>query len=128
MMIAKLLDLDEMKRRHKKGEDPFDLAIEKWVRIRDFLQERKDAGRYRKAFQCGVTKVLFCLDYQDRCNFCPLENICTDNQSLYYQVMQQLQVYSLAGSLLSGEPLIHLIESYIEDLQHRRTEWLKKSH
>jgi hypothetical protein len=126
--MLKLLNLEEMERRHKQGEDPFDLAIEKWVRIRDFLRERKDPGRYQKAFQCGVTKVLFCLDYGDRCFYCPLEETCLDNESLYYQVMQQLQLYSLAGSLLSGEPLIHLIESYIRDLENRRKEWLKKSH
>ena len=126
--MAMLLDLEEMVRRHKLGEDPFDLAIEKWVRIRDFLTPKADPDRYRQAFQCGSTKILFCLDYKDHCPFCPLGNVCFDGQSLYYQIMRSLQVYSLAGALLPAEPLLELIESYILQLNGYRDEWRKKSH
>lgn len=126
--MEKLLDLDEMVDRHKQGEDPFDLAIEKWVRLRDFLTRKADPARYREAFQCGSTKILFCLDYQDHCPLCPLERVCFDSQSLYYQIMRFLQVYTLAGKMLPREPLIELINSYIRDLNGYREDWLKMSH
>jgi len=126
--MVKLLDLQEMQKRHEKGEDPFALAIEKWVRIRDFLLEKDDPGRYKDAFQCGSTKIIFCLDYQNHCPLCPLAGVCFDSQSLYYQIMRQLQVYSMAGALLSKGPLIDWIESYIKDLDGYRQEWLKKRH
>ena len=126
--MEKLLDLDEMVDRHKQGEDPFDLAIEKWVRIRDFLTRKADSASYREAFQCGSTKILFCLDYQDHCPLCPLERVCFDSQSLYYQIMRFLQVYALAGKMLPREPLIELINSYIRDLNGYREDWLKMSH
>jgi hypothetical protein len=125
--VNKLLDLQEMVRRHRKGEDPFALAIEKWVRIRDFLIKKSDPERYREAFQCGSTKIIFCIDYKDHCPFCPLEKICFDSQSLYYQIMRSLQVYSLAGALLPREPVIQLIDSYILDLSNYREEWIRKS-
>jgi hypothetical protein len=123
-----LLDLEEMVRRHKQGEDPFELAIEKWVRILDYLKKKADPERYREAFHCGSTKIIFCLDYKDHCPFCPMESVCFDSQSLYYQIMRSLRVYSLAGALLPREPVIQLIESYIGDLRGYRDEWLKKSH
>jgi len=126
--MVKLLELEEMVRRHKQGEDPFDLAIEKWVRIRDFLTLKGDPENYRKAFQCGSTKIIFCFDYKDHCPFCPLEKICLDSESLYYQIMRNLQVYSLAGAFLPRQPLIELINSYIRDLNTYREEWRKKSH
>jgi hypothetical protein len=126
--MTMLLDLEEMVRRHKQGEDPFELAIEKWVRIRDYLIKKADPERYREAFHCGSTKIIFCLDYKDHCPLCPMENVCFDGQSLYYQIMRSLRVYSLAGALLPREPVIQLLESYIGDLRGYRDEWLKKSH
>ncbi len=126
--MAMLLDLEEMVLRHKQGEDPFELAIEKWVRILDYLKKKADPERYREAFHCGSTKIIFCLDYKDHCPFCPMESVCFDSQSLYYQIMRSLRVYSLAGALLPREPVIQLIESYIGDLRGYRDEWLKKSH
>jgi len=125
--MVTLLDFDEMVSRHKNGEDPFELAIEKWVRLRDFLLNKADPDRYREAFQCGSTKILFCLDYKDHCQLCPLEQVCFDSQSLYYQIMRFLQVYSLAGALLPRGPLIELLDFYIKDLNGYRQEWLKKS-
>lgn len=125
--MVKLLVLEEMEWRHEKGEDPFALAIEKWVRIRDFLLEKADPARYKEAFQCGSTKNLFCLDYKNHCFLCPLVGVCHDSQSLYYQIMRHLQVYTLAGALLPRGPLIELIEFYIRDLQGYCQEWLKKS-
>lgn len=126
--MTKLLELEEMEKRHEKGEDPFTLSIEKWVRIRDFLLEKADSARYREAFQCGSTKLIFCLDYKNHCPFCPLENICFDGESLYYQVMRHLRVYVLAGALLPKGPLIELIECYIRDLEGYKLEWLGKRH
>ena len=126
--MNQLLDLEEMVRRHKEGEDPFALAVEKWVRIRDFLTRKAGPERYREAFQCGSTKITFCLDYKDHCPFCPLERVCFDSQSRYYQIMRCLQVYSLAGAFLPRGPIIELIDSYIRDLSGYRAEWVRKSH
>jgi hypothetical protein len=125
--VVKLLGLEEMERRHKEGEDPFDLAIEKWVRIREYLLEKSDPARFREAFHCGSTKIIFCLDYRNHCPLCPLESICSDGQSLYYQIMRYLQVYSLAGALLPSAPLLELIESYVRNLHGYREKWLRKS-
>ena len=126
--MVRLLDLEEMEHRHAKGEDPFDLAIEKWVRIREYLLEKTDPSRFREAFHCGSTKITFCLDYKDHCPLCPLESICFDSQSLYYQIMRYLQVYSLAGALLPRAPLLELIESYIRNLHSYSEQWRRKSH
>ena len=125
--MGKLLDLEEMQRRHKEGEDPFELAIEKWVRIRDYLAEEADPKRYLEAFQSGLSKILFCLDYRDLCVLCPLEKICLDGQSRYYQTLQQLQAYAVADPPLPREPLLELIDSYILDLEQYRASWLRKS-
>ncbi len=126
--MVKLLGLEEMQRRHEKGEDPFALTIEKWLRIREFLLEKVDSTRYKEAFQCGSTKILFCLDYKNHCSLCPLVAVCHDSQSIYYQIMRHLQAYTLAGTVLPRGPLIELIDFYIRDLRGYRQEWLKNSH
>jgi hypothetical protein len=125
--MATLMNLDEMERRHRDGEDPFDLAIEKWVRIREFLAEKGEPNRYKEALVCGSTKIVFCQDYKNHCILCPLEGFCLNNRSLFYQVMRSLQVYTLIGRLLPPTPLIELIESYIRDLDGYRMEWVKRS-
>lgn len=126
--MVKLLDLEEMRRRHKEGEDPFDLIIEKWLRIREYLAERGDAHRYQEAFQSAMGKILFCLDYKDLCLFCPLERICLDDQSLYHRVLQHLQAYACADPPLPPAPLMDLIDSYILDLKRYREVWVRRSH
>jgi len=125
--MMRLLSLEEMERRHKGGEDPFALVIEKWIRIRDFLREKSVPSRYREAFHCASTKILFCLDYQGHCLLCPLESSCSDDQSLYYQIMRHLQVYSLAGSLLPRTPILEMIDTYIRDLHGCQRDWVRKS-
>jgi hypothetical protein len=125
--MIKLLSLAEMERRHQKGEDPFELAIEKWIRIRDFLSEKSNPARYREVFQCASTKIIFCLDYAGHCQLCPFESICIDDQSLYYQIIRHLQVYSIAGSLLPRGPVLEMIDSYLRDLNQYRRDWMKKS-
>ncbi len=125
--MTKLLTLEEMEERHKGGEDPFALTIEKWIRIRDFLHEKSIPSRYREAFQCASTKILFCMDYRGHCLLCPLESICSDDQSLYYQIMRHLQVYSLAGSLLPRTPILEMIDTYIRDLHGCQRDWVRKS-
>jgi len=127
MPMTKLLSLEDMEERHKGGEDPFSLAIEKWIRIRDFLREKSIPSRYREAFHCASTKILFCLDYKGHCLLCPLESICSDDQSLYYQIMRHLQVYSLAGSFLPRTPILEMIDIYIRDLHGCRRDWVRRS-
>jgi hypothetical protein len=127
MPMTKLLSLEEMEERHKGGEDPFALAIEKWIRIRDFLREKSIPSRYREAFHCASTKILFCVDYKGHCLLCPLESICFDDQSLYYQIMRHLQVYGLAGSLLPRTPILEMIDIYIRDLHGCRRDWVRRS-
>ncbi len=125
--MISLLGLQEMEQRHTKGEDPFDLAIEKWMRIKDFLLEKADPERYKEAYQCGVSKVIFCLDFKTYCHLCPLSSVCLNNESLYYQIMRHLHVYSLLGTLLPRGPLIELIDKYIMDMHVYRDDWLKRS-
>jgi len=127
MPMTKLLSLEDMEERYKGGEDPFSLAIEKWIRIRDFLREKSIPSRYREAFHCASTKILFCLDYKGHCLLCPLESICSDDQSLYYQIMRHLQVYSLAGSFLPRTPILEMIDIYIRDLHGCRRDWVRRS-
>jgi hypothetical protein len=125
--MTSLLGLEEMQQRHTKGEDPFELVIEKWLRIKDYLLENAEPERYKEAYECGVSKIIFCLDFRTYCHLCPLSPVCSNNQSLYYQIMRHLHVYSLLGALLPRAPIIDLIDKYIMDMQGYRDDWLKKS-
>jgi hypothetical protein len=75
--MAQLMTISEMRDRYKKKEDPFDLTIEKWIRIRRFLDTASTVSDFNNLFQAANVAIPFCFEYQPRdCAGCPLEKMC----------------------------------------------------
>jgi hypothetical protein len=117
--ISQLITIQEMRERIQKREDPFDLTIEKWIRIRKFLETAMTLSDFQELFQGAAVAVPFCFEYQVKgCFGCPLEKVCARGRSeRFLRVMRLIQAYTIAGDMLPKERLVSEIDDFIVELQ-----------
>ena len=125
--MGQLMTFFEMQKRYQKKEDPFDLTIEKWVRIRSFVDTASTLSDYQALFQAANEAVPFCVEYQRKnCLGCPLEKICGPGKGeKLLKVMRLIRTHVwaiLAGNMLSKEPLISEIDGLLTELKKLKPE------
>ena len=125
--MSQLMTFSEMQERYQEREDPFDLTIEKWIRIRSFVDTASTLNDYQALLQAANVAVPFCFEYQIKaCSGCPLENICGRGRGeKLLRVMKRIQTHVLAilaGNTLPKEPLITEINSLITELKELKRE------
>jgi hypothetical protein len=116
---SQLITIEEMRERIQRRDDPFDLTIEKWVRIRKFLETAMTLSDFQELFQGAAVAVPFCFEYQTKaCLGCPLERICARGRGeRFLIVMRLIQAYTIAGDMLPKERLVSEIDDFIIELQ-----------
>jgi hypothetical protein len=109
----------EMKERYQAKEDPYDLTLEKWTRIRRVLEGSVTLSDFKHIFNAAPIPVPFCYEYQVRgCLGCPLETICAQGRGeKFIRVMRIIQAYVLAGDMLPKEPLISEVDNFVLELE-----------
>ena len=114
-----LMSFSEMQERYNKREDPFDLTLEKWVRIRRFLEKPLTRHDFGLLLQASNIAVPFCFEYQPRnCVGCPLEAMCgRGGGEKLLRVIRLIQAYVLAGDMLPTEPLIFEVDRVVMELE-----------
>ena len=125
--MSQLMTFSEMQKRYQEREDPFDLTIEKWIRIRSFVDTASTLNDYQALLQAANVAVPFCFEYQIKvCSGCPLENICGRGRGeRLLRVMKRIQTHVwaiLAGNTLPKEPLMTEINSLITELKELKRE------
>jgi hypothetical protein len=117
--VSHLMTTTEMQERHQGKEDPFDLTLKKWTRIRHYLDACSTLGDFQKLFHAAAIPVPFCFTYQiEECLGCPLETICARGRGeKFIRVMRIIQAYVVAGDMLPNEPLTSEIDSFIMELE-----------
>lgn len=120
--MSQLMTIFEMQKRYQKKEDPFDLSLEKWVRIRQFLETGLTLSDFKDLFQAANIPIPFCYEYQIKdCLGCPLEKICGRGKGeKFVNVMRLIQAYVLAGDMLPKEPLMSGIDNFVMELEMLR--------
>lgn len=131
--MGKLMSLLEMRDRYQRKEDPFDLTIEKWIRIRQFVDTASTLSDYQALFQAANLAVPFCFEYQGKnCLGCPLERICgPGEEEKLLKVMKLIQTHVLAilaGNKLPKEPLIAEIGGLLVELEMVKPESKEPDH
>ncbi len=127
--MRKLMDLKEMERRYSKGEDALDLTIEKWVSIYDFIETAFSLEHFADVLQAAVVPIFLCVEYRDRCEFCPLFRICEKGKSEQFnKVIRMIQSYTIAGDILPRNPLLSVVGDFVEELKRCKREVCGKSH
>ncbi|NIS59331.1 MAG: hypothetical protein GTO13_01080, partial [Proteobacteria bacterium] len=123
--MGNLATFEEIATRYEGGENPFDLTIEKWVRIRKSLKSAFAVSHFRKILQATVVKVPFCLETQDNFASCSLQDICSRGEKgSYGKFVRAIQAYCIVGDLLSSSPLLGLVDQIISELEVRKRESL----
>lgn len=111
---------EEMQRRYQEGEDPMDLVIEKWVRIRDCLPFAFTREDFVEILQAAQVPIPFCQEHGARreCHRCPIHRLCQaeEEESMWSGLWRLLQAYAWAGDLLPLEPLQGAVERFVKEL------------
>jgi hypothetical protein len=125
--MGSLATFQEIVTRYEKGENPFDLTLEKWVRIREFLKSASTMTHYREILGASMVKVPLCLEYHDNCAKCPLQAICNrGKEGSFGKFMCAIQAYCIAWDLLPKSPLLGLADRIISELESCKKESLRK--
>jgi len=116
---AQLLTLQDMREKFRRGDDPFDVTVEKWGRIRKFAETATGLEYFQELLQGANVGVPFCFEYQVKgCLGCPLGKICgRGGGKRFLQIMRLTQAYALAGDMLPKQILVSEIEDFVMELE-----------
>ncbi|MFX0197793.1 MAG: hypothetical protein ACFFCW_16860 [Candidatus Hodarchaeota archaeon] len=126
--MGNLATFQELVTRYERGENAFDLTLEKWVRIRECLESAATMPHFREILEAAVIKVPLCLENQDNCALCPLHAICSrGGEGSFGKFMWAIQAYCIAGEhILPKSTLLGLADQIISELKSCKNESLKK--
>ena len=127
-MSSKLLSIQEIVARYRRGDNLFDITIEKWRGIKhslNSLQELPELGPIIKSARTGGA---FCLEYQENCLICPLEKWCKDPEGTYQTIVKLMYLYASSGQKELKEQTIKHIEQFLEDLEEYKNEFRRRLH
>jgi hypothetical protein len=123
-----MLTLQEIVSRYRRGENLFDITIEKWKGIKDSLrslEELSDLGPIIKSVRMGGA---FCLEYQENCLICPLEGACKDPQGTYQTIVKLMYLYASSGQTELKDQTLKYIEKFLEELTEYKEEFQQRLH
>ena len=115
--MTELLFIEEMKERFEKKEDPFDLTIEKWTRIRKFSETATTKEDFVGILDSSGLIVPLCIVYKRDCPKCPLDKICGSENGKFSRVMRVINAFTLVGDILPKETLLSELDSFINELE-----------
>ncbi len=121
MVVERLLSFQDIVERFRKGENLFDITIEKWRRIRNFLSKkgREDMPAILENARMGGP---FCLEFNQQCSLCPLISWCRDPNGFYQNVMRYLYMYASTGDYYYKQRAIKEIDKFLEEIrQYKQT-------
>jgi hypothetical protein len=124
-----LMTLEEMKRRYESGEDSLELAIEKWLRIKQFSDKAFLISHFQDILRAAVVPIILCTEYVHQCSLCPIYDVCKQGRSAeWITVMRIIQAYAIAGDLLPKEPFVGHVELFQDKLNACRENAVEKAH
>ncbi len=116
--MQKLMDFREMEKKYSSGVDALELTVVKWARIYEFLKTAFTLEHFAEALQAAVVPIFLCVEYRDRCEFCPIFRLCERGKSqVFNRVIRVMQSYTIAGDILPREPLKGVIGNFLAELK-----------
>jgi hypothetical protein len=127
-MRKRLLSLQEIAARYRRGENLFDITIEKWKGIKDSLNALEELSELNPIIKSARAGGAFCLEYQEDCLICPLEKWCKDPQGIYQTIVKLLYLYASSGHKEIKSQIVKHIEQFLEELEDYREEFRRRLH
>jgi len=124
--MGNLLTFKEIITRYSRGENGFDLTLDKWVRIRGSLNSALTLSHFKEILEASVIKTPFCVENQDNCAICPLMAICSrGHEGSFGKFIRAVQAYCIAGDILPKSTLLGLADQIISELESCKRESLQ---
>lgn len=127
-MSNRLLSLHEITARYRRGENLFDITIEKWAGIRDSLDSLEELSDLSPIIKSARTGGAFCLEFQEDCLICPLEKWCKDPQGTYQTIVKLMYIYASSGQKEYKNQIEKHVEKFLEELEEYREEFRRRLH
>jgi hypothetical protein len=125
--MGKFITFREIVTRYEAGENAFDLTVEKWVRIREYLEVALSVSHFKEILDAASIKVPLCLQYKDNCALCPLWAVCGKGQEgSFGKFIRAIQAYCIAGDLLPKSSLLGLADQIISELEAYKRQSVKR--
>ncbi len=125
--MGNLLTFKHIITRYKRGENAFDLTLEKWVRIRESLKSALTTSDFKEILEAAVIKVPLCFENQDNCAICSLKAICSRGyEGPFGKFIRAVQAYCIAGDILPKSTLLDLADQIISELESCKREFLQR--
>ena len=125
-MKNRLLTFQDIVARYRRGENLFDITIEKWAGIKDSfhaLEELSELGPIIRSARSGGA---FCLEYQESCLICPLERGCRDQEGTYQTIVKLMYLYASSGHREFKNQTIRHIDKFLEELEEYKEEFRRR--
>jgi len=122
------LTFQEIVARFKKGENLFDITIEKWMRIKESLLSLEEISELGPIIESARMGGAFCLEYQENCLICPIEKWCKDPQGTYQTIVKLMYMYAASGQKGYKEQALRHIEKFLEEMEECKEEFRRRLH
>jgi hypothetical protein len=127
-MKQRLLSFQEIVARYRRGENLFDITIEKWMAIKNSLSSLEALAEITPLIKSARSGGAFCLEYLDNCIICPLERWCKDPQSTYQTIIKLMYLYASSGHKDLKERTVKHLERFLEELEEYKEEFRSRLH
>jgi len=96
-MKNRLMTFQDIVTRYRRGENLFDITIDKWTGIKDSFHDVEQLSELAPIIRSARSGGAFCLEYQESCLICPLERWCRDQEGTYQTIVKLMYLYASSG-------------------------------
>ena len=115
----RLLSFRDIVERFQRGEDLFDITIEKWKRIKRSLSEAA-SDELQPILDNARMGGPFCLEYNQQCNLCPIHKWCRDPNGRYQNIMRSLYMFATSGDYYFKQQALKEIEQFLDEMEDHK--------
>ena len=125
-MKNRLLTFQDIVSRYRRGENLFDITIDKWTGIKDSFHAVEQLSELGPIIRSARSGGAFCLEYQESCLICPLERGCRDQEGTYQTIVKLMYLYASSGHQEFKNQTIRHIEKFLEELEEYKEEFRRR--
>ena len=109
----RLLSFRDVVGRFQRGEDLFDITIEKWKRIKRSLSEAA-SDELQPILDNARMGGLSCLEFNQQCNLCPIQKWCRDPNARSQHNMRSLYLFTTRGDFYCKSQAFPETETFLD--------------
>jgi hypothetical protein len=125
-MKNRLMTFQDIVTRYRRGENLFDITIDKWTGIKESFHAVEQLSELAPIIRSARSGGAFCLEYQESCLICPLERWCRDQEGTYQTIVKLMYLYASSGHQEFKNQTIRHIDKFLEELEEYKEEFRRR--